>query len=586
MIFRFRSIFISLFCFINIFSTLLFAQTEFTDYADYDSRVEDQILDEEHISASKNTIKTVFKPTALHILYQKEKERLDKLAKPNPKVNLGKKRKKNSRNNNVIQSSTPKSKQAKNSKKDSRRNSSRGSQKRINRKREFFRAIDPPLSTAKINEYSNIRNLDMADSSGNIVLYATSGDKFSINSSSDLNLTLEHRSSISLKNEEVILKSGSVINIKGVDNVIEVPNIFNINGTLLFDTGAQLTMKLTTDNAAIVFADGTTLDLEADTEFKISGDGLVTFGDGSTINLKGTSDAVSLYPSFIIDLFTTVQPADNSTLNIKGIGKVVIQDGGALDIRAYGGSKKVNVGIQKTDEVHVYVKGKGMIRLEGGDYPYRTSGYSYTPPTGYYGSLSFAKGTFSLSLKQGGILYIGFGGWLEFNSFRADPTSIAYLKRLDFGPDGNFYLNTGGILTFAQNDFVSLQELTTIWISDDAKILGDGGGLVEYIAREPNAGFNYQGFIGTFQPQNFAFKNISGLIPKDIAKKLVNQNTILVTAILYTDNTGTNKIRLKNGAVITFVTGDVITGEKSNGEVLAKSSKSKTVIYKLDGTRS
>ena len=448
-----------------------------------------------------------------------------------------------------------------------------------------YLSISLPFSSAKINQYSNIRNLDMSGSTGNIILYGTSGDKFSIDSIGSINLTLERHSIIKLKNEEVTLKAGDIINIIGKNNVIEVSNVFNINGDLLFDTDSQLTIKLITDDAKVFVNNGIIIDLESNTEFKVTGDGLVSFGDGATLNLKGDVSYPTLYPSFILDNFATLVPASGATCIIKGIGKVTVQDGGTIDVRGYGENRYLKVGIDITDDIDFYVKGKGMIRLEGGENPYRTVGYSYTPSVGYYGNLSFGKGKFSLTLKQGGIVYIGDGGWLEFGSVLSEPTSSGHLKKLDFGPDGNFYLNTGGILSFSDNDFISSAQLTSIWISDDSKILGDGGGLVEYIGRSPKNGFNYQGFVGTLQTKNFIFKNISGLIPKDIAKKLLNKNTDLLSAIIYTNNSGTNKIRLKNGVRIDFVDGDVITREDSFGNVFARSSSGREVSYKLDGTR-
>ncbi len=509
--------------------------------ANDDFVVETKYIDgERNIRVPDDMIKPSKKQTVLHLIYEKEKEGLDKLSEL--------------KNQQLVHL-------------------------------ESYRSISLPSDTTKINQYSNIRNLDMFGSTGNIILYGTSGDKFSVNSSGYFNLTLEHGSVIKLKNEEVTLKSGDIINIIGKNNVIEVSSIFNINGNLLFDTDSQLTVKLITDDAKIVVDDGVIFDLESNTEFKITGDGLVLFGDGSTINLKGNVGYPELYPSFIIDSFAVFSPSPGSTSIIKGIGKVIVQDGGTIDIRGYGQNRYLKVGIDITDDIDFYVKGKGMIRLEGGDSSYRTAGYSYTPPVGYYGNLSFGIGKFSLNLKQGGIVYIGDGGWLEFGTVLSEPTSSGHLKKLDFGPDGNFYLNTGGILTFSDNDFISSVQLTSIWISDDAKILGDGGGLVEYIGRAPKYNFYYQGFVGTLQTENFAFKNLSGLIPKDIAKKLVNQNTDLILAILYTDNSGTNKIRLKNGAIIDFVDGDIITREDSFGNVFARSSSGRSVTYKLDGTR-
>lgn len=383
------------------------------------------------------------------------------------------------------------------------------------------KSVSLPDNSEKVTLYSNIRNLDMAGSGGNIILYSTAGDKFSVHTTEALNLTLENASSLRLKNETVTLKSGDIINIVGKNNVIEVANVFNFNGSLLFDADSQLTIKLTTDDAKVIFASNSVLDLESNVEFKVSGYGIVELGDNSIINLKGATASPTLYPSFIIDDFATFEPADNSTNLIKGVGKIIAQSGGVIDVRGYAANRYLNVGDSTTDDIDFYVRGKGMIRLDGGVEPYRSTN-SFAPPTGNYGNLSFRKGKYSLTVKQGGIIYIGPGGWLEFNSILAEPSGSGHLKKMDFGPDGKFCLSTGGLLSFADNDFVRTSQLTSEWIADDTVVFGDNGGQVEYIARDPRTGFQYQGFIGTFNASGFKFKNTDGIIPKNIVTALIN----------------------------------------------------------------
>ncbi len=381
--------------------------------------------------------------------------------------------------------------------------------------------INPPLSSAQINRYTNMSNIDLSLSDGNIVLSSTIADKFSVNSVGSLNLTMQDVSTLNVKNEIVTLKSGDIINIIGKNNVINVSNTFNIDGSLLFDADSQLTVNLTTDCAQVVLGSNLTLDLESNVELKFSGAGSVIFENGASINLKGTISSPTLYPSFILDNFASFSPDSSATVTIKGVGNIIVQNGAILDVRGYGNTKHLYIGNAESDDIDVLVKGKAMIRVDGGTTPYRSAN-SYAPPSGNYGSISFAKGKYSLTAKQGGIVFIGSGGWIEINSLLADPTLKGQMKKMDFGPDGNFCLSSGGLLSFSENNYESSTQLKTIWIGDDALIFGDNAGQVEFVAKDPKPNFTYQGFIGTFNPTGFAFKNTAGLIPAEIARALIN----------------------------------------------------------------
>lgn len=384
-----------------------------------------------------------------------------------------------------------------------------------------LKQINPPLAGAQINRYTNMADIDLSLSDGNIILSSIIANKFSVNSVGSLNLTLQDASTLNIKNEIVTLKSGDIINIVGKNNIINVSNIFNIDGSLLFDTNSQLTINLTTDDARVVIASNIQLDLESNVELRFSGSGFVVFENGASINLKGTVLSPTLYPSFVLDNFVSFSPDDSSSVIIKGVGNIIVQNGATIDVRGYGNTKHLYIGNDETDEIDVYVKGKAMIRLEGGTTAYRSAS-SYAPPSGNYGSLSFSKGKYRLNVFQGGIIFIGNGGWIEINSLLADPTLKGQMVKMNFGPDGNFCLATGGLLSFSENNYESSTQLKTIWIGDDAIIFGDNGGQVEFVAKDPKPGFTYQGFIGYFKATGFAFKNTDGLYPADIARALIS----------------------------------------------------------------
>ncbi|KKP23016.1 MAG: hypothetical protein SZ59_C0004G0091 [candidate division TM6 bacterium GW2011_GWF2_28_16] len=418
------------------------------------------------------------KVTALHLQYQKEREKFNILSKKQ------KEREKNKNNS---------------------------------------RTIIPPDPTKKRTEYTDIRNIDLSGLTGNVILTGTSGDKFSVDAAGAdvLNLTLKEGSNLNIKNEVVTLRDGDIINIVGKNNTFYISNTFIVEGDLLFDTDSQLTINFITDDAQFVLSESNIIDLESNVEFKFIGQGVVLLKNNATINLKGATANPELYPSFILQDYATLNVDASSTGLIKGVGKVIAQNGGIIDIRGYSNTKHLNFGNSVNDDIELYVRGKAMLRVDGGVTPYRAHPYSTVPPTGNYGSISFGTGKFSLFFRQGGIMYIGPGGWIEFNSNLAVPTDMGHLKKIDFGPDGCFDLQTGGYLSFADNDYSASVELNTIWIADDSVVFGDNGGQVEYVCAAPLCGATYQGFIGTFSPTGFMFKDIVGLTPKEISRKLI-----------------------------------------------------------------
>jgi len=157
------------------------------------------------------------------------------------------------------------------------------------------------------------------------------------------------------------------------------------------------------------------------------------------------------------------------------------------------------------------------------------------------------------------------------------------IKTIDFGPDGVLFLYKGGVLSIARNLNEKGGE-NTVWLTKDSTIRGDG--FVEYLSLSPFGTANYEGFIGTLQPNNALFNtDVTGVSVKSIVRDLINEVSGLSEATVYTDNSGTRRLRLKNGVRVD-IGDDTIVSEDSTGNVFGTSSAGESVTYSYPtGTR-
>ncbi|MFC1894896.1 hypothetical protein ACFLYH_03025 [Candidatus Dependentiae bacterium] len=441
------------------------------------------------------------------------------------------------------------------------------------------RTIQPPTAGEKVDYHYNLRSLEMKDANGNHIVDNSRLTKFGISSSLGLNLTLNPSGVIELRSDEAVtLKSDDIINVSHKGNEIHVFNTFNINGNLLFDTDSQLTIYLETDDAKVVFAANSRIDIEANTEFTIEGNGSVEFGDGSIINLKGQRSTVSQWPSLILKDRARISPTSRGAARIQGVGNLIIKDSAKMSATGATGLVLVDtawvIGNENTDMIDVYVLGTGMIELSG---------------TGANrGMISMQKGDHSLTVYQNGILRIEEDGLLEVNSIYGHGTKApGNFKKIIFGSAADLYLFAGGVISLSDNRS-ELPEYGGHKIYWDSRMCNfTGGGLIKYV------GYNSsKTFAGIIQTGNAQFKSATtaGTPTIDIVRTLTNQNSSLTTAIEYTDYAGVKQLRLTNAttkavATIAVTSGDSLNSEDSVGNVSGYTSQGRRVTYNTNGTR-
>ena len=432
--------------------------------------------------------------------------------------------------------------------------------------KELLRTIQPPASDANIQSFINQDDMSGFDSLGNIVLENTTMTNFTVKESAALNLSLVSGSAIKLRSAEATtFKSGDVLNVQGKGNEIWVSNTLNINGDLCFEADSQLTIKLVTDDAKVVFGANSVIDLELNVEFSIEGNGRVEFGDGSVINLKGTRVYPEQYPSLIIKDRAKITPASGGAVTIKGIGNLIVLDSGKIIAQATDGNKTWIFGDSFVDKIHTSVIGTGMMQLSGsGDYK---------------GRLSIQNTEATISVLQGGIIDVDDGGWLEINSNNG---IISKGEFTSFEIDSGcfLYLSGTGKLTFADN----LGARTTSWNSKNAIIRGDG--FVGFVSGTPATGYSNLSFTGKIQSDNsnILFKDDS-IYPSNLVRRLINESSDLIAAVQFTNEENKQILRLKNGKQIEVVSGDILLSEDQSGNVRGMNSDDIEVLYAINGTR-
>lgn len=428
-----------------------------------------------------------------------------------------------------------------------------------------LKTIQSPSSLTE-PDHLNMRNFHFSQASGNHVLDATQAINFSVHTTTALNLTLKNESVLSLDiDNNVTLKSGDIINVIGENNEIHVFKTLTINGDLLFDTNSELKIILENENSKVVF--GSNLDLESNCELVIEGNGIVEFSDGTVLNFKGSASYSYLRPFFVLSEKSKLIVADGSSFTVKGIGDFLIESEASIVLEGAVSGKTIIFGNTYTDDILLKISGTGMISLGG------------TSNTGW-SRISMHKAGVTILVDQGGVISLQDHGWLEINSLNSEvltprtTTHKGNVKSIILSPAGMIFLNSGGKISIADNHVDVTQ--TIIWKSANSFV--SGGGTFEYKAETPATGYNNQAFGGTIQTGYFKFDNTS-IAPERLVRTLVNQVPALSTATVYTDASGTNKLRLGNGKIVSITSGDVLSSEDGSGNVSGVDSDGKRVKY-------
>ncbi|MFH1644002.1 MAG: hypothetical protein ABIA74_02395 [bacterium] len=443
---------------------------------------------------------------------------------------------------------------------------------------------------------------------------------FSLSPISGVNMVITNGAVLVQGSDDIeIKKDFHVINVIGKENRFQVTKKITVDGDgidsgLFLAEGAELIFEFINDGSTVpevYFKPNFLMNLPKNAILRFEGEGVVTFGDASRINLNGDRTAnpkeivtFANKPVIRITTRSIVTVETGGKANISGIGTVEITNGASIVIDDAGqlvlgenlatafnnGYKytELNIPNETTGVYYDLADVKRMYFVNSSsamlDIKIKDSGLIELSNSGIL-SVGYLKST--LEFIQGGMLAIRNGGKFEIN---LDDSNVAegLLSVFHFGPGSKLAIDETGKLSMAANYYNSLMsdasghtlEFFVDWTAKDAASQGDG--LVGFIDR---TGSNNRSFTGKFIPSNAIYRNSDEQIEL-LAEKLVNTNSGLAVTIVYTDENNFSKFRTMNGVSVQIQSGyTVISDNATTGAVTLKNSAGKTLKYDANGNQ-
>ncbi len=394
--------------------------------------------------------------------------------------------------------------------------------------------------------YTNVVQLSSAE--GEIVLQGVNAriQKFGINSTAPLNVTLQDGASLDLKlvteeNDFILLKEQDVINIVGTGNVIRVNSNFVIQGSILFDQGSDLRIEFENDSILLLEND---LTLEPGIQCSCQGDGSFTIGDGVSLILKPST---TFYPTEIaFENNAVLSLAEDALGYIKGEGRISCKNAGGIRLDVPG---TLCLGTDVTDALDLLVDQAEII-----------IGFDGTSDKA--ARLSCAYGSYSFEDTSHGVLFVGKNGVFECNvrdgvyvGGTFDSTTIKF--------GGLIFLDTEGKMILGENNLVRQTKKPQVISVDTISSDIQGDGVLVYMNKASTASFEAR--MGAV-PKSLKIRK-ADMAMQDFLYRFAQQSDKLKTALLYLTPAGQYILRTKNGVLIPLAEDDEVIREDEKGNI-------------------
>jgi len=419
-------------------------------------------------------------------------------------------------------------------------------------------------SNAIINIFNTVIGYDLPDASGDIYIDGDIINNFTINTSLSLGLTVSGGATINVADTPVELKCTDTIYVIGRDNVIDVSNIFDVNGTISFAHGSELIFQFNDkgDERLVRFCDGTCTVtyqvLARDSRLAFREQGRVIACDGMVFTFDGTQNSDK--PQFVLKRGAqfllgadNADADDEGTVTFNGKGIIWIDQGGELHVD--NDRHLIIGGDLNTCDIDILVDDEGLLSINGTD-----------------ALMSIHATRCTMDFDQGGELSIGTGGKLEINALDGS-ASAGLLTSWIFDDGGVLNIDVGGEILLGDNSAntpISFDNTNGMIMADPIVTFDNTRGReIRHGVITLLSDTNFSGVISGQRISGVAFTAetlVSSLVQRIVA--VDGQQLRLNVSTLFVDANGNDKIRLRNGAIATLVEGDIITGDNtSNGWV-------------------
>jgi hypothetical protein len=342
-----------------------------------------------------------------------------------------------------------------------------------------------------------------------------------------LSLTLKNGGVLKQKSSNVTFASGDSLYVAGVNNTILVKKLFTINGSFTMAKESELTFEFdeTEQDPTVYFAPllSGIIEIAEGAKLIFKGKGTVKFADGTSIKLMGTYNGKR--SELILQDSSKLTLDENAVFTLRGDGRFSVEK----DAQVYIGSgRQFVLGYYPHDSAEVVVDGNGEVVLDG--------------------TLSFVHGTYSLDFLRNSKLTINNGGVFEINSRNEQPSSTGLLSRFTFQEGTVLKIVQGGKLLIYKNiTQYRGPEIPFTWNNIKSSIIT--GGQVGFVGTD---------FIGTLQNNLSAPVSVTAVNFVDL---VINRMPSLSVTTLFNDESGNQKIRTKDGVVVSLLTGDTVDSD-------------------------
>lgn len=420
----------------------------------------------------------------------------------------------------------------------------------------------PTLVTTYVN------TVQLSDANGDLLLNKATITAFGVSEVAALNLTMKDGATLIQGGNPVEFKNGDVLNIVGLGNVIRVVNQFTMNGSLLFDEGAELTIIFEERTSGdMTFVLNSNVLLEPGATLHAQGGGNIQLNDGVTITLRAGT-ATQGDAQIILDESALLKVDTDATAILDGVGLITCRNNGGVYLDR---NCKLFVGQNTNDDIEFSVI-SGVIRLEIED-----------PADNEFARLSFGIAKYDLLILLSGLMYVGNHGICEFN-LRDDLYVGGNIDQLNVNLGGVVFIDTDGKMNFAENTRLSLPthpHPPFTFLSESGFFRGTG--LVSFITTHDVV--EVAGQLGTVSKSLYMHQ--ANILARPLVYQLIQQSGNLSVSTLYLLADGTQVVKTKTDVHITLSPGDeVLSDDPTTGIVYVFNRFTRdNIAYGADGRR-
>ncbi|MBU4387531.1 hypothetical protein KJ644_03595 [Candidatus Dependentiae bacterium] len=439
--------------------------------------------------------------------------------------------------------------------------------------------IIPPGAESYFSDVLNVvrienRNQDLGNASGLYLMQNASISNFSVNQDPfrPLQILMASNSTINQDlTQTVTLKQTDNIIVAGDNNKIIVNNDLTLLGNIIIYEDSELTFEFDDSlfkDLTLSFSGLSIFEILQGSRLIFKGKGTVVFSNGFKIHLSDSTLSPRKKSTIAFQESCEVRVEENGLLRIWGDANFVVDSGSRIIVKE---GEHIIIGDSINDDFNIVFDRSGVLEL-GTRIPCGNTTYNFIKAL-----FSIQKTAVSLDFEQGAELSIRGDGIFEINALEG-VEKRGYLKNFYFDNDGLLAIENQGRMRIGRNRGDGNQfEWLIDWDNWNGQIVSECEAMVEYVTSG-----NDIGFAGRLQKNYFVADDLKSA---ELVGRLINLVPTLSVSVVFYDESGNKKLRLKNGLIVSLNANDTIYADDSVTGYVYGMNRGNQFMIDLDGNR-